>query len=235
MKDLKFDIALNPQPTDTSCGPTCLHGIYRYLEIPKSHEDLIDTISYTEGGGTLGVNLGLHAIEQGLEVQIFTHNLKVFDPSWFDLDQKQMAEKLRAQAKFKKGTKTAEASLKYAEFIDLGGEISFAELDEKFLYKVMENNGPVICGLSASYLYMSKREINETCLEDDVKGYPQGHFVVLSGISAEKDMVEITDPLKTNPLDKGQQKYWIRSRHLINSILIGVITYDANILSFKKV
>lgn len=237
MKDLRFDIKLNPQPTDTTCGPTCLHGIYRYLGDQEGHQDLIEDIHYTEGGGTLGVHLGIDALQKGFEVEIFTHNLNVFDPSWFKLSQNDLIDKLLAQSAAKSGVKsdakTVEASQFYAEFLKSGGKIKFSELNPMFLYKVLEENGPVICGLSATYLYMSKREIDETCEYDDINGYPQGHFVVISGMLKDLSKIEVTDPLEQNPLSAGQ-KYLVDTRHFINSILIGVITYDANILTITK-
>lgn len=233
-QDLLFNLRMSPQPTETTCGPTCLHGIYQHFGDPSVHEDVIREMPTTAGGGTLGVCLGLHALSRGYDVTIYTHNLNVFDPSWFYLDKMKMADKLLAQSAAKPhDIKTVEASNFYAEFLRLNGSIRFKELSPSFLHSLLLENGPMICGLSATYLYKINREINETGEYDDVKGYPQGHFVVLTGISGDFSQVEITDPLQPNPMTS-KQKYRVGTQHFLNSLLIGVITYDANVVVLKK-
>ncbi len=233
MKDIDYDIKLNPQPTDTTCGPTCLHGIYDHYDMGIKHSEVIRRIRYTKGGGTLGVNLANHALKNNFNAKIITHNLNVFDPTWFSLPKDQMIIKLFKQSRKKRNHKIIESSERYLEFLSLGGEIAYEELSPINLYKLLEQHGPVICGLSATYLYWSKRERNKPIVYDDVKGYPQGHFVILSGMKGDLSVVEVTDPLKNNPLKKGQQ-YQMSTQHFINSILIGVITYDANIIILSK-
>lgn len=232
-RDLSFDVSMNPQPCDTSCGPTCLHGIYDYLGRHVEHQELIDAIPTTQGGGRLGVQLAIDAIQRGFQVRIYSHNLTVFDPTWFSLPQSEAAARLRLQASLKPDPKTQEASLLYAEFIDRGGKILFEDLTPSFLRKLLMRSGPVICGLSATYFYRTMRERDENCADDDVGGYPQGHFVVLSGINGRQTEVLVTDPYETNPLVENQ-KYRVSTLHFINSILIGVITYDANLLVITK-
>lgn len=233
MPDIKFNVDLNAQPTETTCGPTCLHGLYRYHGLKAGHDNVIDEVRSTIGGGTLGVHLGLDAIKRGFEATIYTHNLNVFDPSWFHLDRSSLIAKLLAQAQAKPESKTAEASLFYAEYLRLGGRVVFEDLTPQFLQRILKEHGPVICGLSATYLYMSRREINETSQEDDVRGFPQGHFVLLTGITSNLSEVEVTDPLEQNPIHY-ERRYQVSTHHFMNSVLIGVITYDANFIAIKK-
>ncbi|MCR4315592.1 MAG: peptidase-C39 like family protein [Planctomycetes bacterium] len=234
MEKIAFDIRLNPQPTDTTCGPTCLHGIYNYLGMDTDHHTVISDVATLDGGGTLGVHLATDAVEYGLGAIIYTHNLKVFDPTWFKLTPAEMRERLIRQSEVKSDKKICEASVHYAEFLSEGGAILFEPLTPEFLRRVLESHGPLICGLSATYLYMTMRERNSTGEDDDIEGFPQGHFVLLCGISGDLRKVEITDPLIDNPLNLGQ-RYELDVRHFINSILIGVITYDANLIAiFRK-
>lgn len=233
MNDLRFDIQISPQPTETTCGPTCLHSIFKYHGEKRSHQKLIDEITYTETGGTLGVNLGINAIKRGFQVDIYSHNLNVFDPTWFKLSKEDMIKKLNAQIQCKAGSRVSDASRHYVEFLKKGGAIKYSELTAEFLYETLQTCGPVICGLSATYLYMSERERNDTCEFDDINGFPQGHFVILSGMSGDLSTVEVSDPLSTNPFSE-ERKYQVKTQHLINSILIGVITYDANIMSITR-
>src|SRR5690606_33790014 len=79
---LKLEVL--PQPNDTTCGPTCLHAVYRYFgeDIDLGH--VIDEVPPLPGGGTLAVWLANHALQRGYDATIFTYNLQLFDPSWFE-------------------------------------------------------------------------------------------------------------------------------------------------------
>ena len=231
--NIEYDIHVDPQPTVTSCGPTCLEALYSYYGVDNIRGKLIDQIQYTEDGGTLGVILGTDALERNFQVTIHTHNLMVFDPTWFDIKQEQLALKLRLQSQTSKSAKTRQASNYYAQFIEKSGQILFRSLNAEFLYQLLKDNGPVICGLSSTYLYQCQRETNDTMIYDDINGYAQGHFVVLCGITGDRSHVFVTDPFDSNPTFGGQ-KYWVDIQHFINSVLVGVITYDANFILIKK-
>lgn len=232
MKNIFYRIVVEPQPTETSCGPSCLNGIYNYLGLHKEQAQTIQSIEELSGGGTLGVQLGIDAIKQGFNVQIYTHNLYIFDPTWFS-EHTPLKEKLHLQMQCKSEPKILTASQNYIKFLELGGRIKFEKLTPLFLYRLLKEVGPVICGVSGTYLYKCPREINETCKDDDVCGYPQGHFVVLNGVSGSLKYVDIVDPFQNNPLGKGQ-RYKLEVNDFIHALLIGVITYDANIITIRR-
>ena len=73
------------------------------------------------------------------------------------------------------------------------------------------------------------RDVPETNLDDDVRGEPVGHFVVLTGYRKDTREVLIADPLKSNPL-VGTRYYAVKTERLIGAILLGAVTYDANLL-----
>jgi len=52
---------------------------------------------------------------------------------------------------------------------------------------------------------------------------------VISGYDEDKDCVYLSDPMEPNPLGKGQI-YSVSFTRLINSIMLGIVTYDANLL-----
>ncbi|MEQ8812114.1 MAG: hypothetical protein RIE59_23805, partial [Imperialibacter sp.] len=63
---------------------------------------------------------------------------------------------------------------------------------------------------------------------DDLKGYPMGHFVVLTAID-ENGIVSVSDPYQENPLSV-ENEYKVVVHRIINSILLGIVTYDDNLL-----
>ena len=78
-----LDFSIHPQPTDSTCGPTCLHAVYRYWQDPISLDQTIADIGELSMGGTLAVQLACHALRRGYDATIHSYNLQLFDPSWF--------------------------------------------------------------------------------------------------------------------------------------------------------
>lgn len=222
-------VDIHPQPDDTSCGPTCLHAVYNFFgDRIKLHDVIAGVKSLTEGG-TLAVNLGTHALKRGYSAKIYTLNLHVFDPTWFELSREEMIERLRLRGEGKGDQKLKFAIESYIEFLGLGGEIIFRDFSTGLIKKYLYRNVPVISGLSSTFLYRSKREIGALNREDDVLGDPAGHFVVLVRYDRLKKRILLADPYKTNPI-AGEQYYYVSANRLLNSILLGIVTYDANLL-----
>lgn len=217
------------QPDDVTCGPACLHGIYRHYGDKVSLRRVIDDIHTLDQGGTLGVFLANHALQRGYDVTLYTYNLELFDPSWFALSNDQVRECLAAQAKVKHWRRLQTATRGYSEFLRLGGTVKLRDLEPSLLRKILKGGTPVITGLSATYLYRSTREIATTNSDDDVRGEPVGHFVVLTGYRRDTREILIADPFETNPLVPSRY-YAVNVQRLIGAILLGIMTYDANLL-----
>lgn len=226
-----LDLEILQQPDDATCGPTCLHAVYRHYGEEIKLPALISEIPQLEGGGTLAVTLANHALQRGYRARIVTYNLMVFDPSWFKSEHVDIPERLRSQAYVKADDpKLAEATGAYLDFLRLGGQLSMEDLTPELLQHWLERGRPILTGLSATFLYRSAREIGVDRLrEDDILGAPQGHFVVLSGWDPKRRAVRVADPLGDNPHFQ-KHIYWLPVDRVITSILLGVLTYDANLL-----
>jgi len=223
-----LELNLLPQPDDTTCGPTSLHAVYNYWNDDVPLEQVIAEVANLPEGGTLAVLLACHALRRGYDAEIYTYNLQIFDPSWFDGDvDVDIAEKLRAQKKVKRWRKLTHASDSYLEFLELGGKLRFEELNAALLDRFLVQEIPILTGLSATYLYGCAREHENHY--DDVQGEPMGHFVVICGYDPQTHEVQIADPLGDNP---GFQAHFYRveTDRLIAAILLGIVTYDANLL-----
>jgi hypothetical protein len=231
LKDMRtmLDFKILPQPTETTCGPTCLHGVYQFFEDDVSLPSIIEDIRHLEDGGTLAVNLGCDALKRGYRAKIYTYNVDTFDPTWFQEPASELPKFVEAQKRAKKNKKLHLASDAYLEYLRLGGEILFEDLTPRLLRRYLEKGVPILTGLSATYLYKSAREIGATNLSDSVAGEPAGHFVVIAGIDREKKCLLVADPFHANPFATGNY-YWVEIHRVISSILLGILTYDANLL-----
>ncbi len=230
-------IDMHKQPDDTTCGPTSLHAVYKYYEDSISLEEVISQVNKLDGGGTLAVMLGIHALKRGYKVTIYTYNLQVFDPSWFNDERKtNLSAKLNEQAVAKKNNIKLQFAISgYLEFLSLGGTIKFEDLTGDLIRKYLTRDIPILTGLSSTYLYNCSREIDSPVDGfNDIEGEPAGHFVVIYGYDKSDRKILVADPLFTNPLSPNNHYYKVDSRRLNNSILLGMITYDANLLIIEK-
>lgn len=223
---MRLQLEVAPQPDGTTCGPTCLHSVYRYFGDRIDLSEVIAGVTPLPGGGTLAVWLANHALKRGYKATIYTYNLQLFDPTWF-APGVDLRERLQAQAKAKTDKKLRLATQPYLEFLGMGGRLRLGEQTSTLVRRYLKRGIPILTGLSATYLYRCAREAEDEY--DDVVGEPLGHFVVLSGYDKDKREVMVADPLHDNP-GFGQQNYSVTLERLITSIMLGIVTYDANLL-----
>jgi hypothetical protein len=224
----RIEFPILPQPDDSTCGPTCVHAIYRAYGDRISLSQVISEIAPLETGGTLAVHLACHALRRGYGAAIYTYNLHVFDPTWFAGKRADLAEKLRRQYDVKDDPKLRQATDAYLEFLSLGGELRFEDLRGGLIRRHLRRQRPLLAGLSATYLYGCARETPEPDY-DDVHGHPSGHFVVVYDYDRQTRRVWVADPDQGNPGFE-RNHYAVSMDRLIGAILLGVLTYDANVL-----
>lgn len=229
----RLELGILRQPDDTTCGPTCLHAVYRYYGDEMALPDVIGQIRRLDHGGTFSVYLGTHALSRGYSVTLYTYNLQVFDPTWFHLSRDVMIDRLRARRAAKSMTPLVAAHDAYLEFLEAGGEVEFEDLTAKLIRGFLKGGVPIITGLSATYLYKAMREHGPLAEDDDIRGDPSGHFVVLCGYDKEDRTVLVADPLHPNPAFQGLQ-YVVEIDRLVCAILLGILTHDADMLIIEK-
>lgn len=232
-------IDILPQPTDETCGPTCLHAVYRYWGDPITLDEVIASANSLNhegvGRGTLAAMLGVHAAARGYKATLYTFNLHHFDPTWFDDEgdapRELLIAKLTAQyeAKHFPPYLFKVATDCYIDFLRLGGDIRFRELNARLISGFIRSGRPVLTGLSSTYLYRCAREFGPNDDDDDIRGSPCGHFVIAHGYQKKGQRVTIADPLADNPGFESQ-RYTVRMSRLVPAIMLGVLTYDANLL-----
>jgi hypothetical protein len=229
-KEIVLDFDIAAQPDEVTCGPTCLQALYNYYGDDIPLKDVMKEVKQLRTGGTLAVMLGNHALKNGYKAHIYTYNLNIFDPTWFDHDSAKLIRCLEEQMKFKhKKRKLQVASKAYIKFLSAGGEVHYSELHSELIKDYLKRGLPILTGLSATYLYGTPREIPQFDIYDSIKGEPAGHFVVITGYDEEKNCVYLADPMEPNPLGKGHV-YSVDFVRLLNSIMLGIVTYDANLL-----
>lgn len=225
-----FVLEMLPQPDDVTCGPTCLHAMYAFHGDTVPLAEVIDSVDMVETGGTLAVLLGVDALRRGYSATIYTYNLKVFDPTWLS-EGSDLSACLRAQAMYKSDERLRSSTKAYLEYMRLGGVMRHEVLDAALIRRHLKRGQPILVGLSATYLYGCAREYEDDY--DDLRGSPQGHFVVIYGYDSEHRSVNIADPLQDNPAFDSHH-YEVDMDRLLGAILLGVVTYDADLLILSR-
>lgn len=230
----RIHFEIRPQPDDFTCGPTCLQAIYDFWGDEMPLPDLVDEIPRTPSGGTSAVHLANHALRRGYRATMFTYNIRLFDPTWFRPDGPDLRERLRLQSEFKTPQRPVFGQLTegFLEFLDLGGVLSFVDPSAELVRRWLRRGVPILTGLSSTYLYRHSRQFGEDDHDDDVRGEPQGHFVVLCGYRPAKRSVLVADPFLENPLSPAQH-YEVRLERVLCAMMLGVLTHDANLLMIE--
>jgi len=222
-----LELIIQPQPDDTTCGPTCLHALYNYLGDDISLERVIREVRTLDRGGTLAVMLGNHALDRGYRACLYTFNLMIFDPTWFQpgID---LADRLKLRAENAANRKQRSAIKEYIRFLEQGGLIRFEDLTRGLLRRYLKKEIPIITGLNSTYLYRTMRVCDDN-RDDDIRGDVVGHFVVLCGYDHETHTATVADPYSKNPYSHTHY-YEADMDRLVCAVLLGVMTYDANLL-----
>ena len=220
----QLPVKILPQPDETTCGPTCLQAIYHYWGKSESLKNIIArTRKLESGSGTFDVFLACDALANGFQATIYTYNLMVFDPSWF-VAGVDIAERLTQQQKAKTDRRLSYVTEGYIEFLKLGGRLRLVDLSHALIHGLLRRGLPILTGLSSTFLYRAAREYGPHDIPDDIRGQPAGHFVVITGYNRTKRTLLVADPY--GPV----QAYWSNIDRVIGAILLGIVTYDSNLL-----
>lgn len=225
-------LSIQKQPNDVTCGPTCLNAVYTYYNKPLVLQTLIDEIPSLRAGGTLAVFLACDALRRGFSTKLYVYNIQLFDPTWFGREPSFIRERLIEQATYKDDSRLQAATTAYVDYLDLGGELCYEDLTKELIADILIHLHPILTGLCATYLYDCARERDVSaakCIYDDVHGTVTGHFVVLTHFNAKLDQIHIADPYHDNPLFR-KSHYTVAIQKVINAIMLGILTYDANLL-----
>jgi hypothetical protein len=227
-RPMHLPVTTLPQPDETTCGPTCLHAIYRYWGSREPLQSIIDRMWRLEHGGTYAVYLGCDALRNGYRARIYTYNITVFDPTWFIGPPTDIGSRLALQRGRKDDARIQRTTDGYVEFLRNGGKLRLASLSARLLGGILRQRVPILTGLSSTYLYRSARESDDG-VTDDIGGHPVGHFVIIAGWDDARRRVLIVDPYQPNPYG-ATHEYWVGVDRVLAAILLGIVTHDANLL-----
>lgn len=149
--------------------------------------------------GTFMPYLGLYAMNAGFKSTITTHNINVFDPTWFKLSTKEINSKLERRSKEKDVPhEYQKESVAYSKYLAAGGGLKFDYIRPELLIKNLDQKKPIILDVCSTMLHIKHRKNRVADEYSDVSGMPMYHAIVVSGFvkgqSAKDDKFIIVDP-----------------------------------------
>ncbi|MFH1385599.1 MAG: hypothetical protein ABIG65_00960 [Patescibacteria group bacterium] len=210
-KDLK--IPQFNQITPYSRIPACLQEVFGFYKKHISQEKIM--------GSSLNPKLGMSLPEAGIFVgkygftsSIIVNNIEIFDPTWFNLDEKKLTENLKLRRRYVGKYYKYLIDL-YLKYIKSGGKIKFDTIGANLLKKCLSRDIPIIMELASTFLYKKAKSGKPGSFNEPFDGEVEGHGVVIAGFDGNK--FKIIDPnIKNNPYSKNGI-YWIGSDELLAS------------------
>lgn len=229
------------QPDEVSCGPTCLAKVLASYGDPRPVPSLVSRLRRNPDGGTQAVYLAHLAMDLGYKVRLYPFGVRNFDPTWWELPDHALIGRLDARHRVLQAQGATDRTLDtlraWRDLLVRGGKVEFVEPGPKLLVGILAKGRPVICGLSASWLYRESRERPHDNVPDDLAGEPVGHFVVVRGYTGGGLHFHVADPaddlpgaLPADPAELRPGEYPLPADRLIHAVLLGDTTGDAVLL-----
>jgi hypothetical protein len=242
----KINIKIKEQKPD-ECLPACLAAVFDFYKIKITEDEIIETISKDSFKlYDWDFQAGKLAIRKGLKAEIYSNVPQLFDPSWLDISQEKLIEKMEKSLEFfalrsknfendpdlmsfmcpnkivaQRLVRDAETSL---DFLNAGGIINFNSISEALIEKTLKAKIPLIVSHNPTLLHRIQRCYNFQ--PDDIKGNSWGHYIIISGYT--KSEFVISDPAGMSY--RGSFVYKINKDLLLESIL----RYNGQLLAIKR-
>ncbi|MFH0836749.1 MAG: C39 family peptidase [Candidatus Aenigmatarchaeota archaeon] len=180
---------------EMTCGPSCLQQIFAYHGKIVDLDDIIKILDKKKGfvlTGTSTWHLGFCADAFGYKSDVISYDVNIIDPTWMKLSKKELVKKITKRIILEKLSFSKTRLMAMQDYILYGGSYSFTMPSKDILLKYLKKKIPVIIRLCSTLLYNNSRIDWNSCKFNDIKGYPFGHYVVVSGY--ENGHFIITDP-----------------------------------------
>ncbi len=209
-----------------SCGPVCLLNVYRYFGIKTELKDILKELRIDDKTTTYPAQLASHLLSNGLKTVFINTNPFVVSPSWKNIRNKELVQKLTKWLKKNKKGRWEKSAKYLLKYLKKGGEIKICDLSTKMIDEYMAEGYLLICCLEESWIW-GERKIKGTNKFDDIKGEPRGHFIILYDKEGEDYLV--SDPYPTG-LKNRNGLYKLDK----NKLLAATLVWTGQIVAVKK-
>lgn len=213
---IKLSVPRFQQENDRFCGPAALQSVLAYYGKNVSQLDIRKATKATKKGkGVWLPYLGAYAKRLGFDVELIMFDTNFIDPTWKNLNKKELIKKLTKRMKIKKELKGGYKSLIY--FLKCGGKLSLKIPNEKIILESLKNKIPPIISVCNTIFYKSIRFYKDK--GNDIRGVHGGHIIAINGYDGTNFLV--ADPAVDEKKYKIFHKTKISRDHLLFSWFMG--------------
>ncbi len=196
------------QPTNTSCGQTCLSMLLSHFGTEQTPQEILTAkdVYRTDDGhewGTMAADLAAHCIPLGFTADVHTFDCRIIDHSWSELSRDALIARLES-VKTSGHVPTLGKNISgifirsYIDFLKSGGSLHIAPyVTSRMLYALLEKGPLQVTVCMGAFYGFGKQRLNENSqpVPDDLHGGIGTHFVVVYGNDADGNFL-IADPSK---------------------------------------
>ncbi len=219
------------------CAQASAAQIISYYGLNKSLEEIKQEVPvYIDSDGRkYGTSLGHIATyfqKLGFKTKLHSSDIIIFDRSWQEINSEELAKKLSERTPFIKHGIYDEATIKvivdgYSQYLASGGQISLPLVDTAYILKYLQQ-GPLYMVVSYNSLNnCPKYDFSGDPIQDDIKGIPTTHAIVISGY--QDGQFEIVDP----DFEFGGYRK-ISESQLLAAFYLAQTDMDSLFISFEK-
>lgn len=242
----KLNIKIKEQK-EYECLAECLFSVFQYYKIDCSLDEIIENISINSDKlYDWEFKSGIFAIKKGLKPKIYTNVPYLFDPSWNDLSQNELLEKLKEEAKYfnerlrKINNEPEQENFIFpnhliadrykkeidsvVQYIENGGEVIFDPITVDGMKKYIDQGVPLIISHNQTLLHNMKRAFNYK--PDDIRGATWGHVIAVIGYDGNDFIIADPDGM----FSRNSLEYKINA----NRVLESVLRYNGQMIAFEE-
>lgn len=209
-----------------ACGPICLLNIYEYYKKDISLNKILKDLNIELKEQTHCAQLARHLNNNKLKTTIYSSCAGNISPDWKGKTQEEIVELLKRWVTYNYRNSWLKDALYLLFYLQEGGNIKIVDLSKEIIDKCLEEKHLILTSLDDSWLW-GKRKINQQAKYDSIKGYANGHSIVIYGKTKDKYLISDSYPTEIEGKDG---LYSVNKDKLLVSILL----WSGQIVCVKK-
>ena len=216
-------------PHSDICGPCSLAMVYSLKGKPVTLDDVLRDFKLDHKGKPMWASqLIRHLHKNGLATTLTVSTSRVASPAWANLSKVELIENLKTWLTLHPKDDWHFNNMNVLFYLQEGGQLNLASYTASSLKAMLDNGSMLILCIDEDWVWGHRLDRSgEQVRVDDLSGYLEGHFVVVTGY--EGNMFHVLDPYPTN-IEGRHGMYDVEEERIVNASL----TWDPQVIEILK-
>lgn len=212
-------------PHSDICGPCSLAMVYGIKGKQITLDDILRDFWLDRKGKPMWASqLVRHLHQHGLATTLTVSTSHVVSPAWADLPTEQLIDNLKTWLTLHPQDLWHLNNMNVLFYLQEGGQLNVASYTASSLKAMLDRGSVLILCIDEDWVWGHRLDRSqEEVRVDDLSGFVEGHFVVVTGYDG--DMFHVLDPFPTN-IEGRHGEYDIEDVRLVNASL----TWDPQVI-----